>query len=84
MALRARRNIEVIIDRLPTDGYQFHANDDDQTHVVPFIPATAGAAEHASWLREQFDAVPMTLLSWVRLVGDVWLVGTNPDWPESS
>ncbi len=84
MALRARRKIEVIIDRLSRDGYQFHANDDDQTQAVPFIPATAGAAEHASWLREQFDAVPMTLLSWVRLVGDVWLVGTHLDWPESS
>jgi hypothetical protein len=22
--------------------------------------------------------VPMTLLSWVRLVGDVWLAGTHP------
>ncbi|WP_189034934.1 hypothetical protein [Nocardia rhizosphaerihabitans] len=41
MALRARRNIEVIIDRLSTDGYQFDP-DDDQAHVVPFIPATAG------------------------------------------
>jgi hypothetical protein len=26
----------------------------------------------------------MTLLSWIRLVGDVWLVGTHPEWPESS
>ncbi|WP_157172304.1 hypothetical protein [Nocardia pneumoniae] len=84
MALRARRNIEVIVDRLSEGGYQFHTNDDDQTQVVPFIPATARAAEHASWLRERFDSVPMTLLSWVRLVGDVWLVGTHPDWPESS
>lgn len=84
MALRARRNIEVIVDRLSEVGYRFHTNDDDQTPVVPFIPATAGAAEHAGWLREQFAVVPMTLLSWVRLVGDVWLVGTHPDWPESS
>jgi hypothetical protein len=26
----------------------------------------------------------MTLLSWVRLVGDVWLVGTHPQWAESA
>ncbi|MFE3543853.1 hypothetical protein ACFXK0_12875 [Nocardia sp. NPDC059177] len=51
---------------------------------MPFIPATAGAPEQAEWLGAQFGVVPMTLLSWVRLVGDVWLVGTHPDWPESS
>jgi hypothetical protein len=28
--------------------------------------------------------VPLTLLSWVRLVGDVWLVGTHPEWPASA
>ncbi|MFB7874958.1 hypothetical protein ACFC06_06850 [Nocardia sp. NPDC056064] len=84
MALRARRNIEVIVERLTESGYRFHTNDDDQVPVVPFIPATENAAEHARWLGERFGAVPMTLLSWVRLVGDVWLVGTHPDWPESS
>jgi hypothetical protein len=26
----------------------------------------------------------MTLLSWVRLVGDVWLVGTHPRWATSA
>jgi hypothetical protein len=26
----------------------------------------------------------MTLLSWVRLVGDVWLVGTHPQWTGSA
>lgn len=26
----------------------------------------------------------MTLLSWVRLVGDVWLVGTHPQWTNSA
>jgi hypothetical protein len=26
----------------------------------------------------------MTLLSWVRVVGDVWLVGTHPEWEESA
>ncbi len=28
----------------------------------------------------RFGPVPMTLLSWVRLLGDVWLVGTHPQW----
>jgi hypothetical protein len=26
----------------------------------------------------------MVVSSWVRIVGDVWLVGTHPSWPESS
>lgn len=26
----------------------------------------------------------MTVLSWLRLVGDVWFVGTHPDWPEAA
>ncbi|MGK5680231.1 hypothetical protein [Actinoplanes sp. URMC 104] len=26
----------------------------------------------------------MALLSWTRIVGDVWLVGTHPQWPDSA
>jgi hypothetical protein len=37
----------------------------------------------AGWLEERIGVVPMTLLSWLRVVGDVWLVGTHPQWPES-
>lgn len=33
--------------------------------------------------RNFFRVVPMSLLSWVRIVGDVWLVGTHPEWPDS-
>ncbi len=28
--------------------------------------------------------MPLTLLSWLRLVGDVWLVGTHPQWAGSA
>jgi hypothetical protein len=28
MATRARRNIELIVERLHRDGYRFHTNDD--------------------------------------------------------
>lgn len=84
MARRARHNIEVIVERLADAGYRFHTNDDEQTPETPFVPATAGAVEHANWLLERFGAVPMTFLSWVRLVGDVWLVGTHPHWPASA
>jgi hypothetical protein len=84
MAGRARHNVEVIVERLSRQGFQFHTNDDAQTPLMPHIPPTPAAAEHAAWLEERFGPVPLTLLSWVRVVGDVWLVGTHPDWPSSA
>lgn len=84
MAWRARRNVEVIIRRLTEAGYRFHTNDYAQNPVTPHVPPAGGAAAHADWLAGRFGPVSMTLLSWVRLVGDVWLVGTHPQWPESA
>jgi hypothetical protein len=84
MARRARHNVEVIIERLTGAGYRFHTNNDAQDPVTPHVPPSAGAAALAGWLAERFGPVPMTLLSWIRLAGDVWLVGTHPQWPESA
>jgi hypothetical protein len=84
MALRARRNIEMIVKRLTQDGFRFHTNDDNQTPVIPYIPPSPTAAKHAEWLELNFGPLPLTLLSWIRLVGDVWLVGTHPEWPTSA
>lgn len=84
MAMRARHNIEVVVERLTRDGFRFHTNDDRQTPVTPHIPPTPTAAAHADWLERRFGPAPLTLLSWVRLVGDVWLVGTHPEWPKST
>jgi hypothetical protein len=50
MAVRARHNIEVIVELLMQDGFRFHTNDDEQTPVTPHIPPTAAAAQHADWL----------------------------------
>ena len=84
MARRARRNVELIVERLADDGYRFHANDDDLTPVLPHVPPTPDASAHVEWLEQRFGAVPMTLSSWVRIVGDVWLVGTHPRWGTSA
>jgi hypothetical protein len=84
MARRARHNVEVIIERLTGAGYRFHTNNDAQDPVTPHVPPSAAAAAHADWLADRFGPVSMTLLSWIRLVGDVWLVGTHPQWPESA
>ena len=84
MALRARFNIRLVVKRLQLQGFTFHSNDDERTPVVPFRPAGAAAPQLLEWLEAEFGPVPLVLSSWLRLVGDVWLVGTHPDWSESS
>ncbi|RAY15256.1 hypothetical protein DPM19_11125 [Actinomadura craniellae] len=84
MAHRARRNIEMIIGRLDEQGYRFHENNDDQTPTEPFAPPGPEAETHLRWLEERLGPLPMTLSSWVRIVGDVWLVGTHPQWRNSA
>ena len=84
MALRARHNIDVIVDRLTDHGYRFHDNDDERAPIVPIRPPTADAAPLAHWLSDRFGAVPMTVSSWLRVVGDVWLAGTHPSWQGSA
>ena len=84
MARRARHNVEVIIARLRAQGYRFHTNDEAQEPVQPMWPPGSEAAELAQWLESTLGPVPMTMSSWLRLVGDVWLVGTHPGWPQMS
>jgi hypothetical protein len=80
MAIRARHNIELLVHRLTSEGYRFHANDDAQGSMKGHMPPSDNAEAHARWLVDRFGAVPLTVTSWIRLVGDVWFVGTHPDW----
>ncbi|GAB7045753.1 hypothetical protein [Catenuloplanes indicus] len=84
MARRARHNVELLVARLTAAGYRFHHNDDEQTPATPYAPPTPDATAYANWLESTFGEIPMTLRSWIRYVGDVWLVGTHPEWPDSS
>lgn len=84
MAHRARQNVEAIVERLTEDGFRFHDNNDAQTPATPHTPPTDDAAAHIAWLEQRIGSVPLTLSSWVRIVGDVWLVGTHPEWPTSA
>ncbi|SMC59626.1 hypothetical protein [Lentzea albidocapillata] len=84
MAHRARQNVELIVERLTADGFLFHDNDDEQTPARPHTPPTTEAAAHVEWMEERLGAVPLTLSSWTRIVGDVWLVGTHPRWQTSA
>lgn len=84
MAHRARRNIEVLIERLHEQGYHFHDNDDDATPVQPLTGPRPDAEQFVGWLEQTFGPIPMVLSSWVRIVGDVWMVGTHPEWETSA
>jgi hypothetical protein len=84
MALRARFNIEMLVERLTSQGFLFHSNDDQRIPVCPFQPANPAARRLVTWLEAEFGPIPLALSSWIRLVGDVWLVGTHPEWSESS
>ena len=84
MARRARRNIDVLIERLLEHGYRFHENDGAGTPVQPLTPLGADTEAFLAWLEQTFGPVPMVLSSWVRFVGDVWLVGTHPEWETSA
>ncbi|MEV0215428.1 hypothetical protein [Micromonospora sp. NPDC050695] len=84
MARRARSNIETLVARLREQSYRFHENDDDQTPTEPYAPPGPEAEEHLHWLEQRVDPLPMVLSSWIRIVGDVWLVGTHPQWPSSA
>lgn len=84
VARRARRNIDVLVERLIEQGYLFHANDDDATPVRPLIGPGPDAEEFVAWLDHIYGPIPMILSSWVRIVGDVWMVGTHPAWETSA
>jgi hypothetical protein len=80
MATRARHNVEVIVARLTAQGFRFCSNDEKRDPVTPFIGASEDAGSLLTWLEERIGSVPMTVSSWLRLVGDVWLVGLHPQW----
>jgi hypothetical protein len=72
MAGRARENVEVIVERLSSEGYRFHLNDDAQTSTTPYVPPGGRGRRTCRLAGGTLRPVPMTVLSWVRLVGDVW------------
>ena len=50
MALRARFNIEMLVERLTSQGFLFHSNDDQRIPVCPFQPANPAARRLVTWL----------------------------------
>jgi len=83
MAVRARRNVELLVERLQAEGFVAEHNDDEGTPRAAHTPPGPEADELATWLETELAPFPLTVSAWVRYVGDVWLVGNLPAWPES-
>lgn len=83
MALRARRNVELIESRLTEAGFDFRGNDDEGVDRPGHIPPTAGAAALVEWMERELGPMPLTVAAWIREVGDVWFVGDHPRWTTS-
>ena len=80
---RARHNVDLIIEHLQDDGYQFvwpggtnyfadrsrWIPDAESTNMINFIDGLCGP-------------IPLVISEWIRSVGDVNLVGNHPKWPK--
>jgi hypothetical protein len=84
MARRALHNVELIVHRLTEQQYRFHRSDRDEKPTEARYPPTERSRTAISWLEQHVGPVPLTIRSWMLIVGDVWFVGTHPQWPESA
>jgi hypothetical protein len=80
MARRARTNIERFIDIVAGQGYEFLENIHDQ-ETTPLTPPMDGVEEFVTWA-DDLLGLPLTVQSFLRDVGEVWLVGVLPGHPE--
>lgn len=70
--VRVRRNVEQLIERLPSFGFEFEAD--------PLVPPPADAAAQLDTLEAEIGFLPIALRIWFEEVGQVNLNGTHPEW----
>jgi hypothetical protein len=79
---RVRRNVDLLISRLHSSGYQFV---DPATEGcpprTPLIRPDEDSPAFAEWLEALVGPLPASIIGWIVHVGDVNLVGNHPDWP---
>jgi hypothetical protein len=74
---RARANVELLVQRLNTLGYQF-VSDALGAPPTPHIPPTAAALANLRELQERYGALPLALQTWYQVVGTVDFQGVYP------
>jgi len=82
--IRARQNVETIIERLTGQGYRFGDTDNEGGASVPLAPPDPHTPAFLDWLEGRFGPIPLTARAWAEIVGDVSLIGMHPDWPDDA
>jgi hypothetical protein len=70
--VRARRNVEVLIERLPSYGFAFERE--------PLVPPSPDAVEQLDALEAEIGRLPLALRIWFEEVGRVDLNGAHGEW----
>jgi len=79
---RVRSNVELLIERLRADGYEFHLPGDTECRLdQPHAPPNEETPEFLAWLEELCGPLALSARAWIAVVGDVSLVGNHPRWP---
>jgi len=81
---RVRRNCELIVSRLNSEGYTFGTYPDGSTYMDPPEPLVGPSKESRAAITEleaEAGPVPISLVAFWQEVGSVDLVGRHPGWP---
>lgn len=94
---RVRHNIEVLIPRLRTFGYEFGefwgqdplpiwlqeaSSSEESSSFLPFVPPHPEVQGYVEHLEQAIGPLPLSLRSFYLEVGGVNFLGTHPAWPE--
>ncbi|MEC5385380.1 hypothetical protein VVD49_06570 [Uliginosibacterium sp. H3] len=80
---RARVNVETIVGRLQSAGYDFvDTNTGEYTRNIPHVPPSDSAPALIAFLEALVGPLPLTVAGWILTVGDVNLLGNHPAWAE--
>lgn len=78
---RARSNVTILIERLRAQGYRFGDPWNEDGAREPLAPPDEHTTTFVAWLEERFGPLPLTVRTWIEVVGDVSFLGVHPEWP---
>jgi len=81
-ANRIRHNVDLLVDRLRGDGYEFvwPGSDNYKTDRSRWLP-NDDSPVLVNFLNNLCGPIPLIIEAWIKQVGDVNLVGNHPKWP---
>ncbi|HRX82385.1 MAG TPA: hypothetical protein P5307_25135, partial [Pirellulaceae bacterium] len=77
---RVKINLETLVARLTANGYVFIDTCNRNGTSIPLTPPDARSHEILALYRELLGPLPLTMSAWIEQVGDVSLLGHNPNW----